>query len=182
MSSEHMYQNDLEVDEKTKIGKKNFVSVFPGKFDKAILSKLDDNGVIKPGTTVNYGYPLILGLRQKESSHNKVHKKGQAGYSDATILWNHHDSGTVTDVVMGKKGPTVVVKASSPMQTGDKLSGRYGDKGVIADVIPDGEMPHDGNGQPFEVLLNPLGVITRTNPAQMSELLLGKIAANAVSH
>ena len=177
MSSEHMYQNDLEVDDKTKIGKKNYVSVFPGKFDKAILSKLDDNGIVKPGTTVNYGDPLILGLSQKESSYNKVHKKGQAGYSDATVIWDHHDSGTITDVVMGKKGPTVVVKASSPMQIGDKLSGRYGDKGVIADVISDGEMPNDGNGQPFEVLLNPLGVITRTNPAQMSELLLGKIAA-----
>ena len=78
---------------------------------------------------------------------------------------------------MGKKGPTVVVKASSPMRVGDKLSGRYGDKGVIADIIPDGEMPHAGDGKPFEVLLNPLGVITRTNPAQMAELLLGKIAA-----
>ena len=66
---------------------------------------------------MNYGDPLILGLRQKESSHNKVHKKGQAGYSDATVIWDHHDSGTITDVVMGKKGPTVVVKASSPMQT-----------------------------------------------------------------
>lgn len=177
MSSEHMYQNDLELDDKTKIGKKTFISAFPGKFDKASLANLDDNGVVKPGATVNYGDPLVLALKEKESSHNKVHKKGKAGYSDATILWNHHDSGTVTDVVMGKKGPTVVVKASSPMQTGDKLSGRYGDKGVIADVIPDREMPHDGNGQPFEVLLNPLGVITRTNPAQMSELLLGKIAA-----
>lgn len=177
MSSEHMYQHDLEVDEHTKVGKKNFIQLFPGKFDKATLARLDDNGVVKPGTTVNYGDPLILGATQKEGAYNKVHKKGQAGFNDATIIWNHHDAGTVTDVVMGKKGPTVVVKASSPMQTGDKLSGRYGDKGVIADVVADDEMPHDGNGQPFEVLLNPLGVITRTNPAQMAELLLGKIAA-----
>jgi len=176
MSSEHMYQHDLEVDDKTKVGKKSFVQLFPGKFDKAMLAKMDNNGVIKPGTEVKYGDPLILGATQKQSSHNKVHKKGQAGYSDATVLWNHHDSGVVTDVVMGKKGPTVVVKASSPMQVGDKLSGRYGDKGVIADIIPDAEMPHDSDGRPYEVLLNPLGVITRTNPAQMAELLLGKIA------
>jgi DNA-directed RNA polymerase subunit beta len=177
MSSEHMYQHDMEVDDKTKVGKKSFVQLFPGKFDKAMLAKMDGNGVIKPGTEVNYGDPLILGATQKESAHNKVHKKGQAGFTDATVLWNHHDSGTVTDVVMGKKGPTVVVKASSSMRVGDKLSGRYGDKGVIADIIPDGEMPHAGDGKPFEVLLNPLGVITRTNPAQMAELLLGKIAA-----
>jgi hypothetical protein len=177
MSSEHMYQHDLEVDDRTKVGKKNFIQLFPGKFDKATLSRMDDNGIVKPGETVQYGDPLILGAAQKESAHNKVHKKGQAGYTDSTVLWNHHDAGTVTDVVMGKSGPTVVVKASSTMQTGDKLSGRYGDKGVIADIIPDSEMPSDGDGSPFEVLLNPLGVITRTNPAQMSELLLGKIAA-----
>jgi hypothetical protein len=177
MSSEHMYQHDLEVDDKTKVGKKQFIQQFPGKFDKATLAKLDENGVIKPGTVVNYGDPLILGVTQREAAHNKVHKKGQSGFNDATVTWNHHDAGTITDVVMGKKGPTVVVKASSPTQTGDKLSGRYGDKGVIADIIPDGEMPHNGDGQPFEVLLNPLGVITRTNPAQMAELLLGKIAA-----
>jgi DNA-directed RNA polymerase subunit beta len=177
MSSEHMYQHDLEVDDKTRAGKNSFVQLFPGKFDKATLAKMDGNGVIKPGTEVKYGDPLILGATQKETAHNKVHKKGQAGFTDATVTWNHHDSGTVTDVVMGKKGPTVVVKASSPMQVGDKLSGRYGDKGVIADIIPDGEMPHAGDGKPFEVLLNPLGVITRTNPAQIAELLLGKIAA-----
>jgi hypothetical protein len=120
---------------------------------------------------------LILGTRAKESSFNKVHKQGQAGHGDATVTWDHHDSGVVTDVVMGKNGPTVVVKATSPLQVGDKLSGRYGDKGVIADVIPDHEMPHDEDGKPFEVLLNPLGVITRTNPAQWSELMLGKLAS-----
>lgn len=177
MSSEHMYQHDLEVNDKTKIGKKSFIQLFPGKFDKATLAKLDDSGVIRPGTEVHYGDPLILGTSEKETAYNKVHKRGTSGHNDATILWDHHDSGTVTDVVMGKKGPTVVVKASSAMQIGDKLSGRYGDKGVIADIIPDHEMPHDSDSRPFEVLLNPLGVITRTNPAQMAELLLGKIAA-----
>lgn len=176
MRSEHMYQHDMEVDDKTKVGKKSFIQLFPGKFNKQLLSQMDDNGVIKPGTIVKYGDPLILGATQKESAYNKVHKQGQAGFSNATVTWDHHDDGTVTDVVMGKKGPTVVVKATSTMQVGDKLSGRYGDKGVIADVIADGEMPHDADGQPFEVLLNPLGVITRGNPAQMAELLLGKIA------
>jgi DNA-directed RNA polymerase beta subunit len=177
MSSEHMYQHDLEVDERTKTGKKNFIQLFPGKFDKATLARMDDNGIIKPGERVKYGDPLILGAAQKEAAYNRVHKKGQAGYTDSTVLWQHHDSGVVTDVVMGKSGPTVVVKAASPMQIGDKLSGRYGDKGVIADIIPDAEMPQDSEKQPYEVLLNPLGIITRTNPAQMSELLLGKIAA-----
>jgi len=177
MASEHMYQYELDINDKTKFGKKPFVQLFPGKFDKATLAKLDDSGVIKLGTEVQYGDPLILGATQKDAVYNKVHKRSQSGFNDATVLWNHHDPGIVTDVVMGKTGPTVVVKAASTTKVGDKLSGRYGDKGVIADVIPDDQMPRSADGQPFEVLLNPLGVITRTNPAQMAELFLGKIAA-----
>ena len=177
MSSEHMYQYDLEFDKNIKEGKKTYISLFPGKYDKKELSKFGDNGIIKPGTTVNYGDPLILGVKRQEGSKHKVHKKGQSGYADASILWDHHDTGVVTDVVLGKKGPVVVTKTISSMQVGDKLSGRYGDKGVIADIISDDQMPHDTDGQPYEVLLNPLGVISRTNPAQMAELYLGKIAA-----
>jgi DNA-directed RNA polymerase beta subunit len=176
-ASSHMYQHELELDDKTQVGKRQFIQAFPATFKKDILATIDDQGVVRPGTVVNFGDPLVLGITQKENAYNKVHKKGQAGFNDAAVLWQHHDSGVVTDVVMGKKGPVVVVKAESPTQVGDKLSGRYGDKGVIADIIPDGEMPHDTNKQPFEVLLNPLGIISRTNPAQMSELFLGKIAA-----
>ena len=177
LKSEHMYQHDLEVDDKTKIGKKSYVSLFPAKYDKATLSRLDENGVVKPGTAVEYGDPLVLATSQRETAYNKVHKKGQAGHADASIIWSHHDPGVVTDVELGKKGPVVVVKSYSEMQVGDKLSGRYGDKGVIADIISNDQMPHDKDGKPFEVLLNPLGVITRTNPAQKAELYLGKIAA-----
>lgn len=176
MSSEHMYQHDLELDDRTISGKNKYISAYPGKYDKKILANIDSSGVIKPGTVVNYGDPLILGLREKETAHNKVHKKGKSAFNDASITWDHNDSGVVTDVVMGKRGPTVVVKMSAPTQIGDKLSGRYGDKGVIADVIPDSQMPHDSQGRPFEVLVNPLGIITRTNPSQLSELFLGKIA------
>jgi DNA-directed RNA polymerase subunit beta len=177
MSSEHMYQNELEIDDDTKFGKGNYVGLFPGKFDKKMLAKMDKRGVILPGTEVQYGDPLILAARGRQTADNKVHKKGQKGYADASIIWDHHDSGIVTDVVDGKKGPVVLVKATSPMQIGDKLSGRYGDKGVISAIIPDAQMPHDKEGQPFEVLLNPNGIISRTNPAQKTELALGKLAA-----
>ncbi len=177
MSSEHMYQYDLEEDKKTTTGKKKYISLFPGKYTKENLARYNDNGVIKPGTVVNDGDPLILAVKQREGTHHKVHKKGQSGYADASVIWDHHDPGIVTDVVLGKKGPIVVTKTVSSMHIGDKLSGRYGDKGVIADVIPDNKMPHDADGKPYEVLLNPLGIISRTNPAQMAELYLGKIAA-----
>ncbi len=177
MESEHMYQHDLEVDDKTKLGLKEYVGMFPSRFDKETLSKLDPRGVIRPGTVVKHGDPLVLAARQREGAYNKVHKKGQSSYGDASITWDHHDEGIVTDVVDGKKGPVVVVKATSKMQVGDKMSGRYGDKGVIAAVIPDSQMPHDKEGQHFQVLLSPLGILSRTNPAQKVELALGKLAA-----
>lgn len=177
MSSEHMYQHDVEVDEKTKVGRKAYVSLFPQKFDRQTLNKMDDDGVIKVGEEVEYGQPLILAARERDRAQNKVHKQRQAGFNDTSVLWKHHDRGIVTDVVRGKKGPVVLVKSVSAMQVGDKMSGRYGDKGVIAAIVPDHQMPHGQDGKPFEVLLNPLGVISRTNPAQKVEAMLGKIAA-----
>jgi hypothetical protein len=45
-------------------------------------------------------------------------------------------------------------------------SGKFGDKGVISEIIPDEQMPHDENGQPYDVLANPLGVISRCYDAQ----------------
>ena len=104
--------------------------------------------------------PLILGAKATEPGHHKVHKKGSRSYMDASVTWHHKTSGVVTDVVKTKKGITVLVKAASPMQIGDKLSGRYGDKGVISDIVPDEQMPHSSDGKPFEVLLNPLGLIS----------------------
>jgi hypothetical protein len=71
----------------------------------------------------------------------------------------------------------VVVKAQAPMEVGDKLTGRFGDKGVIAEIVPDDQMPHDKDGNPYEVLVSPLGLISRVNPAQVIEAALGKVAA-----
>lgn len=176
MTSEHIYQHELETNDKTSIGKKKYIQHFPSKYDKKTLENLDDNGVIKPGTEVKYGDPLILGISQKDVAHNRVHKQGQVSYADSTVNWEHHDPGIVTDVVMSKNGPAVIVKSLAEMRIGDKLSGRFGDKGILADIIDDEAMPKDAQGRPFEVLANPLGLVTRVNPGQMAELWLGKLA------
>ena len=176
-TSSHAYQHELEVTPQHKLGKQHYVSLFPGKFDRATLAKLDDKGVVRPGQEVHFGEPLILAARQKELALNKVHKKGQAGFSDDTVTWEHHDPGIVTDVTWGKAGPSVLVQSQSPSQVGDKFAGRHGNKGVAAAIIPDHQMPHDKDGRPYELLLNPLGIISRRNPAQKSELALGKLAA-----
>lgn len=176
LSSEHMYQHDTEFEKGLKHGKKNYISMFPSTYDRKIMDSLDDDGVIKPGTVVTKDTPLILQIKEKERAHNQITRGRSQLYSDDSITWDHHDPGVVTDVEKTKKGIVVTVKGYAEMQVGDKLSGRYGDKGVIAQIIPDDKMPKDKEGRPFEVLVNPLGVITRTNPGQMVEAALGKIS------
>lgn len=177
MSSEHMYQNAHEWDKNDHQGRNAFVSMFPSMYDRKTLANFDDSGVIKPGTKVKQGDPLILIGREKERNKKSMIKGGKPSYQDVSQTWEHDHDGVVTDVVATDKGVSVVVKATMPMRVGDKLSGRYGDKGIISRVVPDNEMPADRDGNPYEVLLNPLGVISRTNPAQIVEAALGKIAA-----
>lgn len=176
LKSEHMYQQELDWGPDVKNNKREYTSLFPGTYKRAQLEKLDDDGVVLPGTVVEYGDPIILGAKQKERSHNRIHRKRDPGFADVTVTWKHHEPGEVTDVVKGKNGPVVLTKATMPMQVGDKLSGRYGDKGVVARVVPDDQMPHDKDGNPFEILLNPAGVISRTNPGQEIEAALGRLA------
>lgn len=176
LASEHMYQHDTEFEEGLKHGKKNYISMFPSSYDRKVLETLDDDGVVKPGTVVHKDMPLILQIKEKERAHNQIGRSRGQLYNDSSITWEHDDPGVVTDVEKTKKGMLVTVKGYSEMKVADKLSGRYGDKGVIADIIPDDKMPKDSEGRPFEVLVNPLGIISRTNPSQMVEAALGKIA------
>lgn len=182
LSSGHMYQHDTEFDDNVRRGKNAFVSLFPAVLDRNQLSQMDDDGVVKPGTVVQPGDPLVLVARERERGRNQISRGKDSSFKDATEKWEHHVPGIVTDVTKTKNGVGVTVKSVHEMQVGDKLSGRYGDKGIISGIIPDDEMPHDQNGVPFESIENPLSVITRTNPSQMAEAALGKIAALTGKH
>jgi intein/homing endonuclease len=177
LSSENMYQSGVEFDKSSKKGKNNFVSIFPTKYERRLLDQIDDDGVIKPGTVVKEGDPLILMARQRDVSHRQVHSSHGGSFSDSSVVWDHHNEGVVTDVAKTAKGITVAVKAYAPLVVGDKLANRFGGKGIVAAVVPDGEMPHNEAGEAMEILLNPLGVISRGNPSQIIETILGKVAA-----
>lgn len=161
LSSEHMYQHQQEFSDEHKIGKKSFVSLFPATYDRKMLDNFDENGVIQPGTEVRKGDPLILSARSRPQTQSQVHRGRKPSYLNDSLTWEHNKPGIVTDVNFTPKGASVIVKSLAPMQVGDKLSGRYGDKGVISAIIPDEEMPKDAQGRPYEVLLNPLGIISR---------------------
>lgn len=121
MTSEHAYQNVLDWDKAHKRGKKNYLGIFPARFDRAVMDTIDDDGFVKPGTVVKPGDPLILAARERELNHRQVHSAHKGSFADASVTWDHHADGVVTDVAKTDKGVNVVVKSYNPMQVGDKL-------------------------------------------------------------
>ena len=67
----------------------------------------------------------------------------------------------------------VYVASKRPISVGDKMAGRYGNKGVIAKILPAEDMPYLPDGTPVELVLNPLGVPSRMNVGQILEIHLG---------
>jgi DNA-directed RNA polymerase subunit beta len=72
----------------------------------------------------------------------------------------------------------VHVAVKRRLQPGDKMAGRHGNKGVISRIVPVEDMPYQANGQPVEIVLNPLGVPSRMNVGQVLETHLGWAARN----
>lgn len=175
LKSDHLYRHDLEPDDTIKIGRAAHTSAFPGLHSLEKLKTVDDDGVVKPGTTVNKGDPLILAVKQKVGQYGRLSRSGKSGMADASEVWDHDEPGVVTDVHRTKNGPVVLVKSQKPAQSGDKISGRHGNKGVT-NVLPDHEMPVDEQGRPVDMVISSLGTISRANPSAIFEAYLGKIA------
>jgi DNA-directed RNA polymerase subunit beta len=62
------------------------------------------------------------------------------------------------------------------IQPGDKMAGRHGNKGVISEIMPIEDMPYDNDGNPVDIVLNPLGVPSRMNVGQILETHMGSAA------
>jgi DNA-directed RNA polymerase beta subunit len=181
MTSEHTYSYELQINPAVRTGKKNFVSYFPVTYSYDKISGLDSDGVITKGTIVQRDDPLILAMTERaptatDISLGKIHKIFKRIYNNSSLVWDHYGKGEVIEVIKGAKFIKVIVKAYKSMEVGDKLTGRHGNKGVIAKILPDGDMPKDKEGDHLEVLLNPQGIISRINPSQIHETLLGKVA------
>ncbi|NVK44044.1 MAG: DNA-directed RNA polymerase subunit beta, partial [Oceanospirillaceae bacterium] len=70
----------------------------------------------------------------------------------------------------------VYVATKRRVQPGDKMAGRHGNKGVISVIMPVEDMPYDENGEPVDIVLNPLGVPSRMNVGQILETHMGAAA------
>ncbi|MEQ1853219.1 MAG: DNA-directed RNA polymerase subunit beta, partial [Chthoniobacteraceae bacterium] len=77
------------------------------------------------------------------------------------------------------KQVTVYVASKRKLSVGDKMAGRHGNKGVVAKIVPEEDMPFLADGTPVDIVLNPLGVPSRMNVGQVLETHLG-VAARAL--
>lgn len=177
--SEQMYSTTLERnDEVDHADKDQYAAKYPGVFTSEQLKNIDKNGVVKPGTVVNQGDPLVLAVgRKKTKVKGSLLKGPKSQFTDASETWEHEQPGEVVDVFKTGKGWRVTARTYTPTTVGDKIANSYGGKGVVARVVPDDQMPTDAEGNPIEIALNPMGVITRVNPSQIIESALGKVAA-----
>lgn len=181
LTSEHNYAHELSKEGDLKFGKTHYTALFPRQFTKEQLENLDDDGVVKPGTVLKKGDPIILATKPKTISSNshlgKLGKTFRQMRTDATEIWDHDYPGVVTDSFYGKKNARVFVNADVPLKVGDKQIMRNGQKDIVSLILPDEQMPRSLDGTPFEVLLNPLALPSRVNTATPYELLLGKLAS-----
>lgn len=178
LTSEHMYVNKFASDETVHQNRQKFIAQFPNRVNRAQLEKLDERGIVKPGTIIEEGDPLILAVKSIENDpRTKLGKKVFKPWRDNSSYWDKPTRGEVVDVISTKEGDhKVIIKTYEQAQVADKLAGRFGNKGVITRIVPTERMPKDKDGNPLEVLLNPLGIPSRVNPGQMLETALAKVA------
>ena len=176
-----MYKKSLPKDAETILDKKKFTASYGMRFTKAQLDKLDDKGVIKPGSKLEYGDPLVLAMRKTEpSAEQKVlgqfSKSLLKPFEDISLLWDKAVPAEIVDAMDSTMQVMVTVKTAEPMKIGDKLSGRFGNKSVVSEIIDDEKMIRDENDEPIDVLVTSAGVVSRVNPNQIVEAALGKVA------
>lgn len=181
LTSSHLYGYDIEHKHGVESTKKKFISLFPRKYTQEQLDKIGDDGNALPGVQLNTGDPIMLAyqprnLSTKDSALGNLHKVMRNSYQDLTQTWEKASPGLIADAVKTRRGLSVNVATDMPLKQGDKVSGRSGSKGVIGSVIPDDLMYHDSEGNPVDILMNPMGIIGRKNPSNIYEALLGKVA------
>jgi DNA-directed RNA polymerase subunit beta' len=180
LASVHLHKHNVSVDDDTVLHKQRYISQHPSLYNRTQLETIDKDGVVKVGTKIVPGDPLVLSMKktivQDRVGLSALRKSLGEQYADKSLTWSGEAAGEVVSVF--RKGDEVVVhvKSVEPMQVGDKLAGRYGNKGIVTKIVADKEMPHTPDGAHIEVALNPSGVPGRMNIGQVLETAASKIA------
>ncbi|MBT4349619.1 DNA-directed RNA polymerase subunit beta [bacterium] len=179
----------------TKLGPEQITRDIPNISEEK-LKDLDEEGVIRIGANVGSGDILVGKITPKGETELSAEEKllraifGEKAKDvrDSSLYLKHGEHGKVIDVKIFSREnsdrlPAGVIKSVQitiaqlrKIQVGDKMAGRHGNKGVISRVIPEADMPFLADGTPVDIVLNPLGVISRMNLGQLLETHLGLAA------
>ena len=179
LTSQHLHTEEVWKDGRTLHDLTKFKAHFPATYEHKQLNKLDDHGVIQVGQEVVEGDPLIAVLRKRVQDPEqlilgKAHKALMEPYRDATLTWDKPYAGKVTAVSKTGSHIKVTIQSQAPIQIGDKMAARYGNKGVVTAIIPDHEAPHTKDGTIPDIMLNSAGLNTRMNNGQLYEVMAAK--------
>lgn len=190
-SSIHIENYTIDVRD-TKLGPELITNDIPNISEEK-LKNLDEDGIIRIGAEVSSGDILVGKITPKgETTLSAEEKLLRAIFGDkakdvrdSSLYLEHGEHGKVVDVKIfsreeGDKLSAGVLKSiqvsvanTRKIQVGDKMSGRHGNKGVISRVVPAEDMPYMADGTPIDVILSPLGIISRMNLGQLLETHLG---------
>ncbi len=184
----------------TKLGPEMVTSDIPNVSEEK-LKNLDSEGVVRIGAEVKSGDILVGKITPKGETELSAEEKllraifGEKARDvrDSSKYLEHGEHGKVIEIKTfsaddgDKLQPGVIkqlqvtVADMRKVQVGDKVAGRHGNKGVISRVVPVEDMPFLPDGTPVDIILSPLGVISRMNLGQILENHAG-LAANAHGH
>jgi len=198
-TSIHIEQFSVDVRE-TKLGPEIVTRDIPNVGDEA-LRNLDEDGIIRIGAEVTAGDILVgkitpkgeTELTAEERLLRAIFGEKARDVKDVSLRLPHGEHGKVVGIKeftreAGDELPTGVIKTIQvsvaqmrKISVGDKMAGRHGNKGVISKILPQEDMPYLADGTPVDIILNPLGVVTRMNIGQILETHLGW-AAHALGY
>ncbi len=193
-TSIHIEEYSLEARD-TKLGPEEITREIPNVGDDA-LKDLTAEGIVKIGTEVRAGDILVgkvtpkgeTELTAEERLLRAIFGEKAREVRDTSLKVPHGESGIVVDVKVfsreaGDELPPGVNKVARifiaqkrKISVGDKMAGRHGNKGVVSRILPPEDMPFLPNGEPLDIVLNPLGVPSRMNIGQVLEVHLGRAA------
>lgn len=188
-TSIHIERYEVEARE-TKLGAEEITRDIPNVGEES-LRKLDDDGIIQVGATVESGDILVGKITPKGETELSAEEKllrvifGEKAreVKDTSLRVPHGEKGLVIAVRIFtnrdelQEGVSKLVRVwiaqKRKASEGDKLAGRHGNKGVIARILPEEDMPFLPDGTPVDIILNPIGVPSRMNLGQIFETHLG---------
>ncbi|WP_149453509.1 DNA-directed RNA polymerase subunit beta [Pasteuria penetrans] len=179
----------------TKLGPEEITRDIPNVGEEA-LKNLDERGIICVGAEIKAGDILVgkvtpKGVTELTAEERLLHAifgEKAREVRDTSLRVPHGQDGIIVDVQVFTRehgdelSPGVnqsvrcYIAQKRKISEGDKMAGRHGNKGVIARILPEEDMPFLPDGRPVEVVLNPLGVPSRMNIGQVLEVHLGMAA------